>query len=516
VNKGSTYARRAAGKFSFLTKISVRPSKNPVPVDKLSAFALRDAVAFSNIPRDVDLLPIRERAAKVRVASLHSATELTVARRLSQLWIPHLRSRRAIQHALAKGVPTAYRLKRKPGDLVYSADLSAATDYVPHCVAQFVARELVEVLDMDSAWTEIVTNLFGPKFAEATVGDASSRRKTSGGIHMGLGPTWTILCILNCFAAEHAGATPDSYQVCGDDLIASWPQEIIDGYERNLVRLGLVVNKKKSFRGRRGVFCEQAVSISDSTHITITPSGKLSALTASRFLDDRSRSALGVADGLCQETRSKLCEIAEETRTILMRSRRKLPGPIRLGGCGRGAPTRGRLAALTERRPAAYSRKARDERRTRMQQEVDLVSTTDCPTCPEEDAVLTDEDAIIHIQTALDFVLATRGRRVKIKNLTVKQHSRSYRQKKLSKDQMVKNAKEMLKLPSREVRLVRRLAGKSGKRNRRWLAKVLTRPPAVRYILRSDLLRIIRATLKVDWDSQVREPAGKMPDAQLE
>jgi hypothetical protein len=305
--------------------------------------------------------------------------------------------------------------------------------------------------------------------------------------------------------------------VCGDDLIASWPEDVADRYERNLEALGLKVNKSKSFRGRRGVFCENAVVISDDKkHITVLPTGKLSALTASRFLDDRSRSALGVVEGLCQESRSGLAVIAEETRANLMRQRRKIPGPVRLGGCGRGAPTRGRLGHLSSQRPAAFNRRTRDERRITMRKELADVSVALTPTCPEGDVVLTLEEGNLHVSSALDFVLACKGQRTKIKNLSVKQHGRSYKEVQLEHEDFARNAKEKLCLNARQVRLVRRLAKKSGKKSRQWLGRVLTRPPSVKYVLRSQVLSIIRQTLRVQWDSQIQRPAGNVPDAPFE
>lgn len=78
---------------------------------------------------------------------------------------------------------------------------------------------------------------------------------------MGLGPGWVVLNVLNAFAAYRAGASPRSLSICGDDLVGYWAPEICDRYEANLELLGLQANKDKSFRGKKGVFCERPVCI---------------------------------------------------------------------------------------------------------------------------------------------------------------------------------------------------------------------------------------------------------------
>jgi len=46
---------------------------------------------------------------------------------------------------------------------------------------------------------------------------------TKCGALMGQGPGWTVLCILNDFAANYNNHMDESaYQICGDDLIGLW------------------------------------------------------------------------------------------------------------------------------------------------------------------------------------------------------------------------------------------------------------------------------------------------------
>jgi hypothetical protein len=477
----------------------------PATIQQLGEHAFLRMHLTAGVPKRIDTLPIAERGGKVRVASLHPAEEITVARRLTQLWMPILRRLRSVRRSLQRGAVESYKLKRRQGDVVYSADLSAATDYVPHTVARCAARELALATDMKGGWLPILDDLFGPKDTDSGAG------RTCNGIHMGLGPTWTVLCILNCFAAEYAGAAPGSYQVCGDDLVASWPESVCDRYEQTLERLGLKVNRSKSFRGLRGVFCERPVRI-DGKFIIVDVANKLSALTASRFAADRSRSALGISQDLAKVQGGTEGLIARESCSRLLRSRRNNPGSVRIGGRGTGAPTKGRLAALSMRRPRAYTRRTANTERREMFTELDACSED---TQPKGDTVDIRE-ARLQIATACDYVEATRGRRTKVKRVTVKQHNRSYVSARLSNEEIVSNAREKLLLPSKQVRIVRRLVKRKDKKSRKWLAQVLCRPSTTRYVLQTDVCRIIREVLKFEWDSQTRvRSAGDMPDAEV-
>jgi len=92
------------------------------------------------------------------------------------------------------------------------------------------------------------------------IGDSAHKGKTTvRGCHMGLGSTWTILSLLNIWAAFNAGAPKGSYKVCGDDLIGLWPRDVVEEYERLIRQIGLKLNRSKSFYGSSGVFCEKLV-----------------------------------------------------------------------------------------------------------------------------------------------------------------------------------------------------------------------------------------------------------------
>jgi len=77
---------------------------------------------------------------------------------------------------------------------------------------------------------------------------------------MGLGLSWVVLSLLNLYSAS--GNAQDclqdhSFVICGDDLCASWPEERREQYKRRMESVGGELNLKKSYIGRRGVFCEK-------------------------------------------------------------------------------------------------------------------------------------------------------------------------------------------------------------------------------------------------------------------
>jgi len=219
---------------------------------------------------------------------------------------------------------------------IYSADLSAATDYIGHELAQTVGRVLNRRLASDQRECAAVMKILGSHDDEGVL--------TSSGIHMGLGPTWVVLSLLNSFAAWNAGARKESYAVCGDDLVGLWKPSIKRKYEATLERLGLVVNKSKSFYGDRGVFCERLIERVSPTEAFSRDVGHLSALTAAKSRSGRSNAHLATADNP-ELLESSLTDIGRRTMRQFV-PRHTGPGKIRHFGCGEGSLELGGLFSL--------------------------------------------------------------------------------------------------------------------------------------------------------------------------
>jgi hypothetical protein len=77
--------------------------------------------------------PLTEMGGKVRVVTLHPAEEVTVARGITALWLRGLR-RCVTTRDMLRGRQVVIERQCKRSKL-YSADLSAATDYIPHGLA---------------------------------------------------------------------------------------------------------------------------------------------------------------------------------------------------------------------------------------------------------------------------------------------------------------------------------------------------------------------------------------------
>lgn len=211
-----------------------------------------------SLPR-IRAVPLAEMGGKVRVASLHPAEEVHLARHLTARWMPVLKHLKC-HRDLLRGreitlLPLIPRDQQSEPEL-FSADMAASTDPIPHDIARQVWAFMMEK-GREPAWVrEAGHKILGPKTVQDGTGRATKR-----GIHMGLGVSWIILSLLNSFAAWNAGATKDSYRICGDDLIGFWPRETFQAYARTLKELGMAINDRKTFSGPRGVFCERLVVI---------------------------------------------------------------------------------------------------------------------------------------------------------------------------------------------------------------------------------------------------------------
>jgi hypothetical protein len=263
---------------------------------------------------------IPEMGGKIRIASTHSCDEVYTSRRLTQLWMPQLRRLAPTRHTL-RG--ESIRLTRRPGSVgdprsvrLYSADLSAATDWIPHTVARRIARVVNGIVfDDPQKWNDVTDIIFGPHkiIGDRTIAhteeclsldpedladdiesmdaatliegleDNINMRVTKRGIHMGLGPSWIVLSLLNVAAAEYACGDSSAYRVCGDDLIGLFTPGECERYVAFLEGLGLKVNGKKSFYSQSGVFCEQLVLRSGPLSAQSYDFGHLAEAGASKF-----------------------------------------------------------------------------------------------------------------------------------------------------------------------------------------------------------------------------------------
>jgi len=205
---------------------------------------------FSQLPAYADIRPLAlQELGKLRAISLHPAEEVIEGKRVTAVYLRNLRCFYTI-HDILSGQEIAI-FNKAAGAKILSADLTAATDHIDHELAQRTARMFNEHIghpELNSS-TDF---LFGPK-------RLADGRVTRRGIHMGLGAGWTILCLLNGFAAWNTGANKESHAICGDDLAGAFTPHQRQIYLKTIEDLGLKINHKKSFYGPRGVFCEKLI-----------------------------------------------------------------------------------------------------------------------------------------------------------------------------------------------------------------------------------------------------------------
>jgi hypothetical protein len=258
----------------------------------------------------------------------------------------------------------------------YSADLSAATDEISVATARHVLRVALEATAAPSWLLDNVHKVVGPlelgvgthaalskgkwsidaKEALLDLADERSGAKVTTGAFMGLGPSWVVLSLMNDYAATLAGAQVDSFSVCGDDLVACWPQKVCDRYEEIIRRIGLVPNTKKSHRGTGAVFCEMFGTVRKSTDgwkLRVRPSLRLGEASGAKALEGQS--GAGVVDTLRDfgegvgheriRAHRMVRNLAKRTAAKLAVKGQVLPGRLRDGGAGRGKATRATFAS---------------------------------------------------------------------------------------------------------------------------------------------------------------------------
>jgi hypothetical protein len=235
---------------------------------------LRMSVA---VLHEVPTMPVRataipEKGGKIRVASLHNCCETYVARAIMTRHIPYLKalgcSRAILKH-------NDVVIRRTHGGMVFSADLSRATERISHVLAATVWSQWCRTLKEPNWILQAGLKIFSPKLLP----DGSLTRNS---VHMGLGISWVVLCIINASAALQAGIKLPCFAICGDDLIAhATPQQIHD-YKKNLTLWGLQANEEKEFIAEHGVFCER-MCIQHESHVVSVEIPKISELGATKY-----------------------------------------------------------------------------------------------------------------------------------------------------------------------------------------------------------------------------------------
>jgi hypothetical protein len=215
------------------------------------------------------ILPIVEMTGKIRIATLHSASAMWVARTINNILLPYLK-RFSVTRSILRDQKKIYlRNFDSEEKIIYSADLSKSTDPMSIELVRHIFQAVqVAIPGLPDWFAPAVESVLGKQ----TLEHEGRTYDIACGALMGMGPGWTALCLLNAFCAESAGAPNGSFKVCGDDLVGLWNRDVCNRYENNLRTFGLVPNESKSFRAKNaGVFCERLVGRTGAHHATILP-----------------------------------------------------------------------------------------------------------------------------------------------------------------------------------------------------------------------------------------------------
>nr|WLK77409.1 RNA-dependent RNA polymerase [Suillus luteus narnavirus 1] len=223
---------------------------------------------------------IEELGGKIRVASIHPSYLAHFSRNMAERLIPNLMSIPSMRNSITGKV----RLKATSRDAVlYSADLTAASDYIEHSLGRHILLSISRALKFDKVTEKAMLRCISSFEITGT------NEVTRGGAHMGLGVTWTVLCLMNHYAATVASDAENSFAICGDDLVAYWTPHQIKIYESIMSELGLVLNTSKSYTGESGVFCEKLISkeVKNRKFASSIDIPKISELTSVKSLPTR-------------------------------------------------------------------------------------------------------------------------------------------------------------------------------------------------------------------------------------
>uniref|UniRef100_A0AAT9H807 RNA dependent RNA polymerase n=1 Tax=Rhizopus microsporus narnavirus 1 TaxID=3156532 RepID=A0AAT9H807_9VIRU len=149
---------------------------------------------------------------------------------------------------------------------VVSSDLTSASDLLPFDLIQAIVKGLLRNRNVPEWFQPCLQSMTGPMVVGYPWGEQITTRR---GILMGLPTTWALLSIVQLFwidraavAASRCGFRGDlilrSAAVCGDDLVASWPQVAVDAYHQAARMSGAKFSEGKHFVSRRAlVFTEE-------------------------------------------------------------------------------------------------------------------------------------------------------------------------------------------------------------------------------------------------------------------
>jgi len=201
--------------------------------ERRTAYGLKDP---ENPIVDARVTSVKERGYKCRIVTCNDEFRVARAHVVQRhLYRVATRNKTTVPAELPMDIPVVTGRTER---MVYSADLSAATDTLCH---RFLDR---------------FCNHFGIEPELIHHGFTVTGRTLKRGAFMGMPASWSILELTNHYACHRADPS-GSYRTKGDDVIGYWSRKQRATYRRTARAFGYKLNVPKSFESETmGTFCE--------------------------------------------------------------------------------------------------------------------------------------------------------------------------------------------------------------------------------------------------------------------
>nr|DAZ87253.1 TPA_asm: RNA-dependent polymerase [Halia narna-like virus] len=223
-----------------------------------SVVACREAVGLTDLPK-CRQVPVVERGWKVRVCTPLEAAHRYLLGVINSALLDALERVPEVVGSLHGNA--AEKLDWSKGrrtNLVFSADLKSATDYLPQDLVLAAANRLSE--GWPPFWAKLFTRAVGPHIL--TSADGKREQVTSRGILMGSPVSWPLLSMYSAWL-HHESGSDGWYGVCGDDYIGCHTYGTYRKYLAVRSATGGVGSPGKDALGTQsvGVFAEELVTV---------------------------------------------------------------------------------------------------------------------------------------------------------------------------------------------------------------------------------------------------------------
>lgn len=294
-----------------------------------------EKVVRYEVPR-ARVVALKELGAKVRVITAMDFEEVSQGHRIRDTFWDLLKVSGVVD--LDGPEDIVLNMERQPGDIMYSADLSRATDLAPHPLGRHIGMLLVSACEqlgkpINKSLRSAIDRCFGP--FKITYPDGSEIVSNQGWL-MGMPPTWLFLNIAHMAVARAAGMK--RYVIKGDDLISCCPRDVALRYESLMEQTGFAINRSKSFCSRSsGVFAEVVYDVGMGGVLRVVPTLPLKTLVKADLQDlDRLTQKIEQMPDLWQRLRWCMLVHRAYAPFIKVARREKVPLylPRSLGGLG--------------------------------------------------------------------------------------------------------------------------------------------------------------------------------------